>query len=445
MVEETPSRDTAAADPAMSASATGRGAVPQSASEDDDGPFPGWYPDPLGRGAERFWNGREWTANHRGDPTASSPASSEASTQPSKETEPSQETLPSRPRIFGNTTNTAEAETTVDPVAAETPPASSTPQGERVKSALNEWAGAGSSGATALIDAEPFTGSADTRSVTAQATSVLSSPRSEPVPSSSKPATEPDTTKGKEPIEAAAQPVAQASSPSAPAKPTVVTPRPNAATAPTERAPTTTAPASVEPPASASVPPGSGARRWLALVLATLCALALGLAVGWMARGSGGTTTASPVTTSADDAVGSGSDEGAGADGGSSQDSETDGNSGSDEGLSSDEMADADGQALGELQDQLDAVASELDNAQLELEALTIERDNEQAHNDILQTWFTPEVRDRSERNWNAEVERACASDAAPTLENTSYTRAMELMGTHADLVAAVAQCQAGG
>lgn len=93
----------------------------------------------------------------------------------------------------------------------------------------------------------------------------------------------------------------------------------------------------------------------------------------------------------------------------------------------------------------VDELSIELDEARAQVDALTVERDNALEHNEILQTWFTPQVRSNAESSWNSEVQRACDAEAEPTIENTNYTRRMELMGTAADLVTAALVCRAAG
>jgi hypothetical protein len=120
------------------------------------------------------------------------------------------------------------------------------------------------------------------------------------------------------------------------------------------------------------------------------------------------------------------------------------------------ELAQIEETATVEIQAELDSTSAELDSTSAELEAvsgdlddatvaigdLTVERDDALAHNALLQTWFRPEVRARSDRDWNGEVTRACAAEDEPTLENTNYSRSMELVGTHNGLVQAIVECR---
>lgn len=95
-----------------------------------------------------------------------------------------------------------------------------------------------------------------------------------------------------------------------------------------------------------------------------------------------------------------------------------------------------------ELEGDSSETAERIASLEGDVETLTDERDNEQAHNELLQSWFTADVLSRSQGSWDAEVARACALDSEPTIDDLNYGRRLEVVGTPADLLAAVQECR---
>ncbi len=94
---------------------------------------------------------------------------------------------------------------------------------------------------------------------------------------------------------------------------------------------------------------------------------------------------------------------------------------------------------VAERDEALAAAATGSDTAALEAQVANL-----QTHVDTMRGWFTTAILDAADAAFEAEVSRACAAEAEPTLDNTSYTNRMEPAGTHADIVAAALVCRAG-
>ncbi|MFT7597390.1 MAG: hypothetical protein ACI8TP_000308 [Acidimicrobiales bacterium] len=386
---------------------------------DPDGPFPGWYPDPLKLADERFWNGREWTGNSRGQHVedvapATEPAAPASEPARSASTAVEQEVAASKPRIFGNSPAVG-TDLAIDSVPAvdsivRSPgsPTLARPLPSR-GTELTELAKRAAASQAAAAQAQAGSPTTPTASFT-------------PGPAASPPATPTATP-----------------TPTPAATPTPTPPMPSVALSEDKALLVQTADVDANPIIRTSVatpatPGPGGSSRLLPAILGSLVALAVGLGIGWFLANSQNSTTDSVSGTT--DAVSGTTDAvSATTDAQGTRVPATDGATGSTAAVVPSPVPSAD-------IDELEAMLVESEAA---VDALTVARDNEQAHNDLLQTWFTPEVRDRSERNWNAEVDRACSADAPPTIENTNYTRAMELMGTHTDLVNAVAVCKTDG
>ncbi|MDA3038467.1 MAG: hypothetical protein O3C27_02870 [Actinomycetota bacterium] len=83
------------------------------------------------------------------------------------------------------------------------------------------------------------------------------------------------------------------------------------------------------------------------------------------------------------------------------------------------------------------AVAAGGETAALEAQVANLE-----THVETMRRRSTTAILDAADAAFEAEVIRACAAEAEPTLDNTSYTDRMEPAGTHADIVAAALVCR---
>ncbi len=331
------------------------------------GAFPGWYPDPTGRAAERFWNGRAWTENLKGPaPTKPEGKTPRLSVEPRPErVESEADKVPADPAIDGPV---------VDGVLVDSP--------------------AGGI-ADAVADAVPMTGRS-VRSLSAGTVTEVAGNRS------------------LEERLAEARAFGQA--------PRFVAAEPE--------------PEPVADDLNRIGSPRGGERRrapWMLIAIG-----GVGLFLGGALLGVLAGTNGSSIDATSVEAAPPSNAENATAD---------------------DDDAEAD-----ELRAELDAATAQVATLTEDLEAQEaaaaalaggLEADqaalteaeealaNAIAHNELLQTWFTTEVRNRSQAIWDNEVARACAA-AGPeplTAADINYTRAMEVIGTEADAVAAANAC----
>ncbi len=430
-----------------------------SPNEPPSDPFPGWYPDPLRMADQRFWNGREWTgttkrseepADHPPDlvvravpepPSSPGPSApdgdgnevddgasstggpgAEAPTSPSPERRPLFESvvarapltatseLESRPRIFGS----VSAAKTV-----ETPAARPAPFQIRVPKPIPE-----------PLDADPERQPAAT---VQPAASVQPAATTQPVP-----VPVPLPTPGSDPVVVHALGLDEGATDGKASLEDVLATMPGRGTRSAQ--PVQADFGHVDPPGDGPMhptpsPDGTTGRPsaafWAILVVGLLAALAVGFLAG---RSSGGDASSSeiaatPISADAPEAS-------------TATQIDEDSPAGNDAVDGQEALLQAE---IDSLTSEREALSAELDAAVGSIEEITVERDDALDHNELMQTWFTAEVRDRSERDWNNEVDRACSADSEPTLDNTNHTRSMELMGTHEGLVRAVLECRAAG
>ncbi len=184
-------------------------------------------------------------------------------------------------------------------------------------------------------------------------------------------------------------------------------------------------------------PPASDRR--LFVVLGVAAAVAGAFLVGLLV-GNRGSTSASSSTDTTEASVASSTTEpddpsNLGADG-----ADSDGDADDDFGADL-EIALA---RVDELEADRETMAADLEAAQAATDDAVAVADNLAEHNELLQSWFTTQVISRSQGLWDREVARGCALEAPPTIEELSYTRDLEVIGTPADLFAAVEVCRAG-
>ena len=391
--------------------------------------FPGWYPDPRGEADQRFWNGREWTPNTRVDV-------------------PAAQFIPATPAEASETPTPA-------PVAPKRVEAD-VPNGSVKNGATEKDAGA-RNGVAEPAKARIFGGPPSGK--TSTATKVAAKPEpAKLAPAKKEPAVaevaESESNKN-ETTKPVAEPVAEpkeageqaTSSNSLFGK----TDQPSAANSKaasgvagrlagldeesrelTKRIDSDSLlhKTANRPAATIAPQPMQAASGILGKLLgAVLVSLLIGGLIGWAIGRSGNDSPVPNEQASVSTTDGSTSTSAEQAD-----NTET----------TVDATDEADG-ATAELQTTVDDLSAELEAAGAEVDALTVERDNALEHNGILQTWFTADVRANSERAWELGVQQACDAEADPTIENTNYTRAMELIGTHADLVTAALVCRAEG
>ncbi len=367
--------------------------------------FPGWYPDPRGEADQRFWNGREWTSNTRiGVPAAQFiPAGSDGS---------GDVPAPAAPKRVEADASNGSPSTGSEPNAASL-------ENAATSTTLSE------PGRARIFGSSP---SGDTATKVATKTEP---PKTEPV-------AELQETAKKAPGSNSLFAKTQESS-SGTSKATGSDTRHASGLDPESRELTERIDndpllqKAASRPAVAPLPaqPATPASGMMGKLLGSgLVLLLLGGLIGWaIGRGNDDNPVASneEASVAATDESNASSDE-------TVDDTDT---------LA---MADTDAdEATAELQTTVDDLTSELEETGAQVDAITAERDNALEHNEILQTWFTPEVRANSERAWDLGVQQACNAEADPTIENTSYTRAMELIGTHADLVTAALVCRSEG
>lgn len=406
--------------------------------------FPGWYPDPRGEADQRFWNGREWTPNTRVDVPAAQfiPASSTGSDEATAPVAPKRVAADAANGSGGNgsKTNGASVEKSSPETASAEPGRARIFGGPLSGDTATKVATKTDLAKTELAKTElAKTGPAKTDRANEQ---VAKEP-AEKEPAKQEPVAEPvsEVRDAKSPTTANSLFGKTEESRAGTAKPTTaraaldpsgLDPESRELTERIDNDPllhkTANRP-TVAPVTPQATPPASGFMG--KLVGSGLALLLLGGLIGWAIGRSGNDDPvvsddqASVATTAGDTAT-------------PSADETTDDT----EAGASDVEAD---DATAELQTTVDDLTSELEATGAEVDALTVERDNALEHNEILQTWFTADVRANSERAWDLGVQRACDADADPTIENTSYTRAMELIGTHADLVTAALVCRSEG
>lgn len=174
----------------------------------------------------------------------------------------------------------------------------------------------------------------------------------------------------------------------------------------------------------------NGQRNWVAIgLVGAACALAgtflLGVVVGGSGGGDGdGGEPASPVSTTATTSSPTTSAP-AEADDGATQAALDEATARVDE--------------LETREDELDARVVALEE---ELGAVSASADNLAEHNRLLQTWFTADVLARSQSAWDGEVARVCQLADTPTIDDVNYIRALEVIGTPADLLDAALDCR---
>lgn len=98
-----------------------------------------------------------------------------------------------------------------------------------------------------------------------------------------------------------------------------------------------------------------------------------------------------------------------------------------------------------ELEANEESIAADLETARADAETAQAEAANLAEHNELLQSWFTSQVISRSQGLWDNEVVRGCSLESAPSIDDLRYTRNLEVIGTPADLLAAVEACRAAG
>ena len=94
--------------------------------------------------------------------------------------------------------------------------------------------------------------------------------------------------------------------------------------------------------------------------------------------------------------------------------------------------------------DELTLLRGQVDSAAADVDEARDARDRLAAHNTLLKSWFTDDLQDQAQAEWDAEVDRVCgqASPNQPvTTEQLQFSQTMELVGTQDDLLAAVQAC----
>ncbi len=213
-------------------------------------------------------------------------------------------------------------------------------------------------------------------------------------------------------------------------------------------------PVMADPVGSHASPDGRRAPLWLGIAVAAVGLFVGGVAVGRLVDVAGDGSdmaVAAPEVAVAGTSAESTDSTGGADDAGGTDD--TSGDAVAEEQREALAAVEADRDALEAELERVNALAEQSTAAEAELEeALTelrAELDNSRSHNEILLTWFTSDVRGRSEAAWDGEVARACAALSGQgrteaTTDDVVYGNWQELMGTEADLVAAVDECLAG-
>ncbi len=400
-----------------------------SGADTQRSPEPGWYPDPVGRAAHRYWNGTEWTANTRGPAPVPAPGASGAA-EPTAGRDLAVKLVPvPRPEPV-------EAKTASTPLVERTPVENTPVEDQSVGNAP------GSSGPEASRAVEPE--SIAPRSVAPSLEQPVPVPATTVVPTTILPTT--DQSAGRpaatelpgsqatgdqrslfgvvtDQRSVAPQPESESGVPSPPIGDTSV---PRQQSRPVR---SSTPPPVAQDPAGGTGKGEGGSRRLASLLGALLIASAAfagGLAVQRFVLDDSSSdaastpttlppTTATPSTTTTED-------------------------TGETERLAA---------QLEAIEAELAVVTAERDEALAtpdgETAALEAQIANLETHVDTMRSWFTTEILSDADAAFEAEIARACAADAEPTLDNTNYTNRMEPAGTHADIVAAALACRAGG
>ena len=354
--------------------------------------FPGWYADPAGPGSERFWDGREWADRVREVTSAS----------------------------------VSIDVTTVDTAILDLTGEGRLTHGEgRLTQRVSPVPEPDSVAEPASVDRVAPVRESFFRSIS-DATTPLDGPdvpSALAVPYDAASHSEPDT-----PVQPRAISLftsVEASTPK-PTEPLFAAAR------------RVTVPVVAPPPATSAAPRGRSKLTLALLVLGVLSALALVIyavvASTEQDSGSLGLTAGVQPTTASTAAT-------------------------TDVGISADAVVTIDARAV---EDQVSAAgtaaAADLDRANVEitrleslleardseLETIATERDSAVEHAQLMQTWFSDDVIEQSQADWDAEISRVCglvAEGAELQPDLIEYTRPMEIIGSPGSLFDAIGNC----